>query len=114
MIGMGYESGDAGANWKFFYNDGAGTATKVDLATDAVRANVSHGYDMIIYNAPNSGVFYVFILNIHLGTTVLNTSYNTDVPAVNVGLCTKHEVNNGAVAAACDIDYEITYLHMFT
>ncbi len=111
-FGMGYDSTDSSAgNWQFYHNDGSGTATKVDLGANAVRSNVSHGYDMILYCPPGAASdIYVRIVNIHTGTTVLDTSYNTDIPAVNVGLAFKAEVSNVAVASAANIEVAKVYI----
>ena len=110
-IGVGYDTTDANTgNWFFIRNDGAGTATKVDLGANALRSNVSHGYDLIMYNAPNSADIYVRIVNLHTGTVVLDTSYNTDIPAVNVGMAFKAELNNGAVASAANLEVAKVYI----
>lgn len=112
MIGMGYDTTDANTgNWFFYRNDGSGTATKVDLgATNAARSNVSHGYDLIMYSPPNGSDLYVRIVNLHNNAVVLDTSYNTDLPAVNTGMAFKAEVNNGAVAAAANLEVAKVYI----
>ncbi len=111
MIGMGYDTTDASTgNWQLFRNDGSGTATKVDLGTDAAR-NTTHGYDLIIYCPPGAATeIFVRIVNIHSGITVLDTSYNTDLPAVNIGMAIKAEINNGAVATAVNIEIAKIYI----
>lgn len=112
MIGMGYDTTDASTgNWFLMRNDGSGTATKVDLGTGAARANTTHGYDLIIYCPPGAATeIFVRVVNIHDGTTVLDTSYTTDIPAVNVGLAFKGECNNGAVASATNIEFAKVYI----
>lgn len=113
MCGMGYDSTDASTgNWFFMRNDGAGTATKVDLGADAAR-NTNDGYDLIMYNPPNSGDLFVRIVNVHSGVLVLDTSYNTDLPAVNTGMALKADVRNGAVAAADNIEFSEIYLRAY-
>lgn len=110
MCGMGYDAGDASTgNWFFMRNDGAGVATKVDLGTNAAR-NTNDGYDLIMYNPPNSGDLFVRIVNLHSGVLVLDTSYNTDLPAVNTGMAYKCDVRNGAVAAADNIEVANVYI----
>jgi hypothetical protein len=110
MCGMGYDSGDSSAaNWFFMRNDGSGTATKFDLGANAVR-NTTHGFDLIMYMPPNGTDLFVRIVNIHSGVTVLDTSYNTDLPAVNVGMAFKAEVRNGAVAAADNLEVAKVYI----
>ena len=110
MCGMGYDAGDASSgNWQFMRNDGSGTATKVDLGTGAAR-NTTDGYDLIMFIPPNGSDLYVRITNLNTGTVVLDTSYNTDLPAVNIGLCFKGEVRNGAVAAADNLEIAKVYI----
>lgn len=111
MCGMGYDTTDASTgNWFFYRNDGSGTATKVDLgATNAARTT-THGYDLIMYIPPNGSDLFVRIVNLHSGVTVLDTSYNTDLPAVNTGMAFKAEVNNGAVAAADNLEVAKVYI----
>jgi hypothetical protein len=110
MCGVGYDTTDSSAgNWQFYRNDGSGTATKVDLGADAVR-NTTHGYDLIMYMKPNDAELFVRIVNLHTGALVLDTSYTTDLPAVNTGMAFKCEVNNGAVAAANNIEIAKLYI----
>lgn len=111
MIGMGYDTTDANTgNWFLYRNDGTGTATKVDLGANAVR-NTTHGYDLIIFCPPGAATeIFVRIVNLHTGVVVLDTSYTTDLPAVNTGLAFKCECNNGAVAAATNIEVAKIYI----
>lgn len=112
MIGVGYDTTDASTgNWQLFRNDGSGTATKVDLgATNAAR-NTTHGYDLVIFCPPGAATeIFVRIVNLHTGETVLDTSYTTDIPAVNTGMAFKAEVNNGAVAAAANLEVAKVYI----
>lgn len=111
MIGVGYDTTDANTgNWILFRNDGAGTATRVDLGTNAAR-NTTHGYDLIIFCPPGAAtIMYVRIINLHTGTVVLDTNYNTDLPAVNVGMAFKAECTTAAVATANNIEIAKGYI----
>jgi hypothetical protein len=112
MIGVGFDTTDASTgNWQFYRNDGTGTATKVDLgATNAAR-NTTHGYDLIIFCPPGAATeIFVRIINLHSGATVLDTSYTTDLPAVNTGMAFKAECNNGAVSSATNIEVAKVYI----
>ncbi len=110
MCGMGYDAADASTgNWKFMRNDGTGVATKVDLGVDAAR-NTTHGYDLIMFAKPNAAELFVRIVNIHTGIVVLDTSYTTDIPALNTALSFKCEARNGAVAAADNIEIAKAYI----
>ena len=111
MIGMGYDTTDSSAgNWQLYRNDGAGTATKVDLGANAAR-NTTHGFDLIVYCPPGAASeIFVRVVNIHTGTVVLDTSYTTDLPAVNTGMAFKAECNNGAVASAQNLEVAKVYI----
>lgn len=111
MIGMGYDTTDANTgNWFLYRNDGTGTATKVDLGANAAR-NTTHGYDLIIYCPPGAATeIFVRIINLHTNVVVLDTSYTTDLPAVNVGMAYKSEGNNGAVASAMNLEVAKVYI----
>lgn len=111
-IGVGYDTTDANTgNFFLMRNDGTGTCTKVDLGTNAARSNTTHGYDLIIYCPPgNSTEIFVRIVNIHTNVEVLNTSYTTDIPAANVGLSYKCEINNGAVASSVAVEVAKVYI----
>ena len=107
---MGYDAADAATgNWQFMRNDGSGAATKVDLGPDAAR-NTTDGYDLIMFTVPNGADLFVRIVNLNTGVVVLDTSYNSDLPAVNTGLCLKAEVRNGAVAAADNLEVSKVYI----
>lgn len=110
MCGVGYDTTDADTgNWFFLRNDGSGTATKVDLGTGAAR-NTTHGFDLVMFAAPNSSELFARVTNLNTGTVVLDTSYTTDLPAVNTGMAFKAEVNNGAVAAANNLEVAKVYI----
>ena len=110
MCGMGYDAADSSVgNWQFMRNDGAGVATKVDLGTGAAR-NLIDGYDLVMFVKPNSAELFVRIVNLQTGAVVLDTSYTTDIPAVNTALSFKCEVRNGAVAAADNIEIAKAYI----
>lgn len=111
MIGMGYDAADASTgNWQFMRNDGSGTATKVDLGATHGARGTTHGWELIMYAKPNSSEVFVKITNLHTGGVCLDTSYTTDIPAVNTALAMKCEVRNGAVAAADSIESDCIYI----
>lgn len=111
MMGVGYDTTDANTgNWFLYRNDGSGTAVKVDLGANAAR-NTTHGYDLVIFCAPGAATeIFVRIVNLHTNVVVLDTSYTTDLPAVNVGMAYKAEGNNGAVASAISVEVAKTYI----
>ena len=110
MIGMGYDAADLNTgNWFLMRNDGTGIATKVDLGSGAAR-NINDGYDLVMYAKPNAAEVFVRIINLQTGAVVLDTSYTTDIPAVNTALAFKCECRNGAVAAADNIEIAKCYI----
>jgi hypothetical protein len=111
MCGVGYDSGDSSTgNWQFMRNDGSGTATKVDLGSDAAR-NTTSGYELTMFARPgDSSTLFVRVENISTGVVVLDTSYTTDLPAANTLMAMKAEVRNGAVAAAHNIEVARVYI----
>ena len=110
MVGMGYDSTDASTgNWQFMRNDGTGAATKVDLGIGAAR-NTNDGYDLVMFAKPNTAEVFVRIINLQTAAVVLDTSYTTDVPAVNTALAFKCECRNGAVVAADNIEIAKCYI----
>mgnify|MGYP006902220857 CR=1 FL=1 len=113
MIGMGYDLTDpATGNWFLMKNNGTGTAQKIDLlATNAARA-INIGFELNLYNPPNSTDWYVYIVNLNTGAVVLNTLYTSDaeVPAVNTGLTWKVEIRNDGVATNANIEHNYIYV----
>jgi hypothetical protein len=113
MIGMGYDLTDPiTGNWYLMKNNGAGVAQKIDLgATDAARGT-DIGFELNMYNPPNSTTWFVYITNLNTGAVVLNTSYVADeeVPVVNTGLAWKAEIRNDAVATTANIEHNYIYI----
>jgi hypothetical protein len=101
MCGMGFDSTDlATGNWFFMYNNGAGTATKVDLLATQAARNTTAGYDLIMYMAPNGSELFVRIFNLATNVIVLETSYtDAKIPVVNTGMAFKAEVRTTTAAA---------------
>ena len=110
ILGCGYDAADASTgNWFFMHNDGAGVATKIDLGANAAR-NTTDGYELIMFARPGTLEVNVYIVNLSSGVVLLNTSYNTNIPANNTLLAMKCEVRNGAVAAADNIEMSRIYI----
>lgn len=110
MCGVGYDAGDASTgNWQFMRNDGSGTATKVDLGANCARGT-TQGWELAMFIAPGGTELFVQVTNLNTGVVAVNTSYTTDLPAVNTGMCFKGECRNGAVAAATNLDFASVYI----
>ena len=87
IIGVG---SDTDANLQIFYNDGTGTATKIDLganfpANRTAGAALTTMYSLILYNAPNSSNVLYRVVNNETGSSAEGT-LTTDLPASTQGL----------------------------
>jgi len=111
MIGMGHDSTDATTgNWFLMHNNGSGTATKIDLGTNAAR-NTTDGYDLVIFCPPGvTSQIFVRVVNIRTGVTVYDSSVNTNLPAVDLAIAFKGETRTGAAGASAAIDFGIVYI----
>lgn len=87
-IGVGSEAADT--NLQVFYNDGTGTASKIDLGAN-FPANRTAGsamttvYSIEIYNNSGSNTVYYKVINKETGSTARGT-LTTDLPATTQGL----------------------------
>jgi len=87
-IGVGSDSADA--NLQVFYNDGTGTATKIDLGAN-FPANRTAGsalttvYSIELFNAPNSSSVLYRVVNKETGNSVQGT-VSTNLPLSTQGL----------------------------
>lgn len=108
FCGMCLDSGDA--NWQFTRRTGSGTATKVNLGVAAAADQV---FDLTMFCKPGDATLYVRILqyaNSGAGTSLLDTSYTTSIPAVTTMLGYHFQVRNGALSAAHNIELSRLYL----
>ena len=114
LMAMGFDAADASTgNFFLMYNDGSGTATKVDLgATNAARA-INTGFMFEILVAPNSSDWYITITNINTGAQVYKGMVNTNVPAVNTALGFHVQCRNGAVASAINVEFSEIVIQPF-
>ena len=87
-IGVGSDSADS--NLQIFYNDGTGTASKIDLGA-SFPANRTSGaamttiYSVVLYNAPSSSNVIYQVINKETGATTTGT-LSSDLPASTQGL----------------------------
>ena len=87
-IGVGSDSADV--NLQVFYNDGTGTASKIDLGAN-FPANRTSGaamttvYSIEIYNPNGSNTVYYKVINKETGATARGT-LTTDLPTTTQGL----------------------------
>lgn len=112
IIGVGTD--DTDANLQIIYNDGSGTATKIDLGANFPDHTLSADlYELAIYCAPNSTTIGVQVTRLNTGDT-FTTTLSTDLPAVNTLLGPQVMRNNGATALAVGIDLVGLYIETDT
>lgn len=91
-----YGADDTDTNLQFIHNDGSGTASKHDMGSNfALQSN--NAYRFMIWNFYGSNTVYIWVLNLRNGA-VYQTSVNTDLPAITVGLAPHLWTGNRATA----------------
>lgn len=108
FLGICLDSTDA--NWQFARRTGTGAATKIDLG---LAAAANQFLEMTMFIKPSGtdlGVRIQQINNDGSATILLDTTYNTVLPAVTTLLGPRFEVRNGALAAAHNIGLNRMYL----
>lgn len=102
VVGMVKDSTDT--NWFFARRTGTGTVQRVNLGVAVANNRV---FDMILFSRPNDTELGVRIVQHNFDGTVtalLDTTYNTDLPAQTTLLSRHFEVRNGSTAAADNLD----------
>jgi len=102
IIGVGYDAADT--NLKLMYNDGAGTATKVDLGSNfpIPSADNTSSYRLIIWCNPNASDVNWSLTNIDTGAVTSGT-INTDIPAATQYLTLNCYTSVGGTSAVTGI-----------
>lgn len=83
IFGMAYDSGDA--NIQFMHNDGAGTATKIDLGAGFVKPNadLTSVYEIALFSPPGTTqTLHYEVTNLVSGAVVTGT-ITTDIPTAS-------------------------------
>lgn len=86
IIGMGADAGDT--NWQLLYNDGSGTASKIDLGASFPKSTADRTdfYQVILFSPPGTTqVVYYEITNLSTGA-VASGSVTTDLPSTTTFL----------------------------
>lgn len=98
---VGVEKGTADTNWFFSRRTGSGTASRVDLGTAVAASQLLEMHIACDANGSELRVL-VDIFNNTTGarTTLLNTTYSTDIPANTTFLAPRYEGRTGAAATA--------------
>jgi len=107
IVGVGWDSADT--TLQLMYNDGSGTATKVNLGANFPANNTAAVYEITLF-APANGSNITYRVK-RLDTDVVsNGTISTDLPS-NTTFLTRHEyMNNGGTAAAVDLEVMRVYL----
>lgn len=108
LLAIGKDIADT--QWQFMRNDGSGSATKVSLGVSVANNQV---FDLRIFCVPGGSAIYVLVEQIGndgAATTLLDTSYTTDIPATTTALAMHCQVRNGSTAAADNIEMARMYM----
>lgn len=78
IMGMGHDAGDA--NWQMLFNDGAGTATKVDLGASFAVSSTDRAdvFELAMFCAPNGSEVFWQVTRLNTGA-VATGSATTDL-----------------------------------
>lgn len=106
-VWIGNDSADA--NLQLMYNDGSGTATKVDLGASFVKNQVEGIYELILFCKPADTTIYYRVKRLDAAGEV-SGSLTTDIPATSTFLTPHFYANNGGTAAAVILDFYRFYL----
>jgi hypothetical protein len=98
MVGIGYDSGDT--NLQVMVNDGAGTATKVDLGASFPVRTTSHFLELVLFCAPNGGQITYRVTRLEAPANQVSGTLATDLPVNTTPLCSRYYMTNNATASA--------------
>lgn len=110
MFGVGYDAADT--NMQFMHNDGAGTATKIDLGASFPRpsADRTKMYELALFSAPASGATLNYTVT-DLGTgAIASGTITTDLPGQNVLLAFRGYSSVGGTSSVTGIALSSVYL----
>ncbi len=111
QCGFGVNSGDTAIT--FMHNDGAGVSTKDTIAGQPALAN-NQGYVAYIFCKPNDSVVYYRLDDLNLGTTIIDSSTNTDLPVNTTALVAHCAIGNGPNIIAGDAAIGINRIYIET
>lgn len=104
---IGNDSADT--NYQLMYNDGAGTATKIDLGADFVKNQAEGVYELTLFRKPTDTIIYYRAKRLDAAGEA-SGSVISDIPAVTTFLCPHFYLNNGGTASAVTLDFYRYYL----
>lgn len=108
IFGIGYDS--AQTTLRVLHNDGAGTATAVDLGAN-FPVNNSAIFKIELSCQPAASSMEYVVTNLVNGA-VASGSINTDLPVATTGLLAHLWINNGTTASAAIMDFTSIIVEM--
>lgn len=100
MVGFGIDSTQT--TIRFFYNDGSGTASAVDLGSNFPATTATATYEVRLFSVPNGSDIFYAIERLD-SAQFAEGSVNTDIPSNTTLLSPQMWINNGPTAAAVAI-----------
>lgn len=111
MLGFGIDAGDTAIT--FMHNDAAGTCTKDPIAGQPALAT-NNAYAAYIFCKPNDSTVYYRLDDLNAGTTIIDTSTNTDLPVNTTGLCAQAIMGNAANVVAGNATIGVNKIYIET
>jgi hypothetical protein len=99
----------ADTNLQLMYNDGSGTASKINLGSNFVKNQAEGIYELTLFCKPADTTIYYRVKRLDASGEV-SGSLTTDIPAINTFLCPHFYLNNGGTASAVTLDFYRYYL----
>lgn len=107
LIGVGCDAGET--TLSIMHNDGAGTATKINLGAGFPSQTLDTAYDLTVFCPPNATWVGVTVTNLSTGASEYR-ELTSDIPADTQLLAFQLWRNNGATALAVGIDVLSIYI----
>jgi hypothetical protein len=107
MIGVGWDSADT--NLQVMYNDGSGTATKIDLGSDYPANSTTAVFEVQFFAAPNDTEVGYRVKRLDTGVET-SGSLTTDLPSTSTFLTVHAYMNNGGTASAVVLELIKIYI----
>lgn len=106
-IWVGNDAADA--NLQLMYNDGSGTASKINLGADFVKNQPNAIYELVLFCKPNDTKVSYRVKRLDAAGEA-SGELTTDIPTNTTFLAPHFYVNNGGTAAAVILDFYRFYL----
>lgn len=100
IAGFGIDAADTAIT--FMTNDASGVATKTTIAGQPALA-ANNGYDAFIFAKPNDSNIYFRLDDFNAGTTIINSSVNTNLPVNTTMLTVGALASNAALTPVTSV-----------